>query len=41
MDVFNLAISMERDGEAFFRDLAGRCTNGKIRTLLEMLADAE
>jgi rubrerythrin len=32
---------MERDGEAFFRDLAGRCVNPKVRRVLELLAEAE
>lgn len=41
MDVLSFAMQMERDGEAYYRQLAHRTTNMGLRTILTMLADEE
>jgi len=41
MDIFEYAIQMETDGEAFYRELAGQCENKGMRNIFNMLADDE
>jgi len=41
MDVFAFAIQMEKDGEAYYRQLAHRTANTGLRTILTMMADEE
>jgi rubrerythrin len=41
MDIFNFAIQMERDGETFYRELAGQVTEKGVVEILRMLADDE
>ncbi len=41
MDVYDFAMKMERDGEAYYRELAGKTENKGLRNILTMLADAE
>lgn len=41
MDVFEYAIQMEKDGEAYYRQLAHRTSNHGLKAILTMLADEE
>jgi rubrerythrin len=41
MDIFAYAVKMEKDGEAYYRQLAHRTGNKGLRTILAMLADEE
>ncbi|MCP4451095.1 MAG: ferritin family protein [Planctomycetes bacterium] len=41
MELFDFAIQMEMDGEAYYRQLAHRTANTGLRTILTMLADEE
>ena len=41
MDIFEFAMQMEKDGESYYRDLAGRVDNKGLKNILTMLADAE
>lgn len=41
MELFDYAIQMEKDGEAYYRQLAHRTANTGLRTILTMLADEE
>jgi rubrerythrin len=41
MDVLTFALQMEKDGEAFYRQLAHRTANKGLTTILTMLADEE
>ena len=41
MDIFAQAIQMEKDGEAYYRQLAHRTGNHGLKTILTMLADEE
>ncbi|MHC5061458.1 MAG: ferritin family protein [Planctomycetota bacterium] len=41
MDIYEYAMQMERDGEAFYRDLARQSPNRGIKRILTMLADEE
>ena len=41
MELFDYAIQMEKDGEAYYRQLAHRTSNTGLRTILTMLADEE
>ena len=41
MDILAFAIQMEKDGEAYYRQLAHRTTSTGLRTILNMLADEE
>ena len=41
MDIFAYAIQMEKDGEAYYRQLAHRTGNIGLKTILTMLADEE
>ncbi len=41
MELFDFAIQMEKDGEAYYRQLAHRTANTGLRTILTMLADEE
>jgi rubrerythrin len=41
MDIFDYAIQMEKDGEAYYRELAKKSTDRGIRTILTLLADDE
>jgi rubrerythrin len=41
MDILDFAMQMERDGETFYRDLAGRTSQTGLVRLLTSLADAE
>lgn len=41
MDIFNFAIKMEKDGEAFYRELAARTHDDGLKTILNMLAEDE
>jgi rubrerythrin len=41
MDIYDFAMKMEKDGEAYYRELAGKTVNKGLRSILNMLADAE
>ncbi len=41
MNIFEFAMQMEKDGEAYYRQLAHRTANTGLRTILTMLADEE
>ncbi len=41
MDIFEYAMQMEKDGEAYYRQLAQQTTNKGLKTILTMLADEE
>lgn len=41
MDIFEFAIQMERDGEAFYRDIAAKTPDKGLQTILLMLAEDE
>ncbi|MCF7973392.1 MAG: ferritin family protein [Phycisphaerae bacterium] len=41
MELFDYAIQMEKDGEAYYRQLSHRTANTGLRTVLTMLADEE
>jgi rubrerythrin len=41
MELFDYAIQLEKDGEAYYRQLAHRTANTGLRTVLTMLADEE
>lgn len=39
MDIFKYAMRMEKDGENYYRQLAGQTANGGLKAILVMLAD--
>jgi rubrerythrin len=41
MDIYEYAMQMEKDGEAFYRELASKTSNAGLKKILVMLADAE
>ncbi len=41
MDVYEYAMAMEKDGEAYYRSAAEKTAHKGIKTILTMLADAE
>ena len=41
MDIYDYAMKMERDGEAYYRELAEKTGNTGLKNILAMLADAE
>lgn len=41
MDIFAFAIQMEKDGEAFYREMATRVHEKGVKNILNMLADDE
>jgi len=41
MDIFEFAMQMEKDGEEYYRDLAGKMKNDGVKRILNMLADDE
>lgn len=41
MDIYDYAMKLEKDGEEYYRELAGRVVHGGLKTILTMLADAE
>lgn len=41
MEIFKFAIQMEKDGEAFYRRLAGQVREAGVREILTMLAEDE
>ncbi|UCG57436.1 MAG: ferritin family protein [Phycisphaerales bacterium] len=41
MDIFEYAMQMEKDGEGYYRELAGRAENAGLKSILTMLADEE
>ena len=41
MDIFDFAMQMEKDGEAYYRELAAKAGNKGIRNILTFLAEAE
>ncbi len=41
MELFDFAIQMEKDGEAYYRRLSHRTANTGLRAILTMLADEE
>jgi len=41
MDIFKFAIQMEKDGEKFYRELAGQVHEKGVKDILNMLADDE
>ena len=41
MDIFEYAMQMEKDGEAYYRDLAAKCNLAGLKKILTMLADDE
>jgi len=40
-DIFEYAMQMEKDGEAYYRDLAVRCPSEGLKNILNLLADDE
>lgn len=41
MDIFKFAIQMEKDGEVFYRQLAGQVSESGVQEILTMLAEDE
>ncbi len=41
MDIFEFAMQMEKDGEAYYRELAAKAGNKGLSNILTMLADEE
>ena len=41
MDIFEFALQMEKDGAAFYRNMAAQTKNQSVQTVLNMLADEE
>ncbi|HEY5997853.1 MAG TPA: ferritin family protein [bacterium] len=41
MDVYEFAMRMEKDGEAYYRECAAKTASAGLRNILGMLADAE
>lgn len=41
MNIFDFAIQMEKDGEAYYRDLTGKTDVAGLKSILTMLANAE
>jgi rubrerythrin len=41
MDIYEFAMKMEKDGEAFYRELVDMTDNKGLKSILGMLADAE
>ncbi len=41
MNVFEFAMQMEKDGEAYYRDMANKTNNEGLKTILNMIADEE
>lgn len=41
MNIYEYAMQMEKDGETLYRELASKTSNGGLRTILGMLAEAE
>ena len=41
MDIYEYAMQMEKDGEHYYRELAGNTDNEGVRKILNMLADEE
>ncbi len=41
MDIFEYAMQMEKDGEAYYRQLAEQTNNNGLKTVFSMLADEE
>lgn len=41
MDIFKYAMKMEKDGEAYYRELANKCGDQGLKNILNMLADDE
>ncbi len=41
MNIFDFAMQMEKDGENYYRELAGKSSNKGVTSILNMLADEE
>ena len=41
MNVFDFAMKMEKDGEAFYREIAGKTKNPGLKSIFTTLADEE
>ncbi|MEW6117731.1 MAG: ferritin family protein [Nitrospirota bacterium] len=41
MDIYEYAMQLEKDGEHYYRELAGKVVNPGLKNILTMLADAE
>ena len=41
MNIFDYAMQMEQDGEAYYRELASKCHVQGLKKILNMLADDE
>jgi rubrerythrin len=41
VDIFEFGMKMELDGEAYYREIAGKSTDKGMKTILELLADSE
>ncbi len=41
MNIYDYAMKMEKDGEAYYRELAAKTSNKGLKNILTMLADAE
>lgn len=41
MDIYEYAMQMEKDGEAYYRELGGKTAHRGLKSILGMLADAE
>ncbi len=41
MNIYEYAMKMEKDGEAYYRELAGKTVNKGLKNIFTMLADAE
>lgn len=40
-EIFEFAMQMEKDGEAYYRDVAKKCGNAGLQQILTMMADEE
>src|SRR3972149_1076231 len=41
MDIYEYAMQMEKDGETYYRELAGKVDNKGLKKIVTMLANAE
>ncbi len=41
MDIFDHAMQLEKEGETYYRELAGKCGSEGLKSILEWLADEE
>ena len=41
MDIFDFALEMEKEGEKYYREIAQKCEDKGLKSILNMLADDE